>query len=157
MPIPPHEPPITQVSKLIRTESLSVFYRKARFPLVIHLENVSTIPGPPYTAVDWYEHLGPSKLCLIRHLELYLCLRNTNHARWRDPFVFNVDFEPSGNRVYWVYQHLNLSFSIADGEPLVASYEQDLLGKLLQKFRFVAHNLGSAGLVSARDIYKFIE
>ena len=157
-PIPPHEPPITQVSRLIRMESLRVFYRSARFPLIIHLEKNSTIIGPPYSAVDWYEHLGPSKLCLIRHLELYLCLRNTIHARRRNPFVFNVDFEPHGNRVYWAYMHLlYLSFSIADGEALVAPHEEDLLNKTLQKFQCVAQSLGSAGIVTARDIYKFIE
>jgi hypothetical protein len=158
MPIPPHEPPITQVSGLIRSEALKVFYQTARFPLIIHLGNVCATPARPYAAVNWYEHLGPSKLCLIRHLELYLCWRNTTHARSRNPLVFNVDLEPDGNKVYWTYaQHLHLLFSVVDGEALITPYEEILIKKLLQKFRSVADTLGSAGLVSARDIYRFIE
>jgi hypothetical protein len=85
-------------------------------------------------------------------------LRNTTHARNPDPFVFNVDFEPNGVRVYWAYPDLlHLLFSIVDGEALTAPHEEQFMNELLQKFRSVARNLGSAGLVSARDIYKFIE
>lgn len=67
-PIPPHEPPLTQVCRLLRKESLPLFYSTFRFPLIAHQDN-----NLCYTIVKWYRRLDREKLRAIRKLEVYFC------------------------------------------------------------------------------------
>ena len=152
-PIPPHEPPLTRVSKLVRAESLHVFYRTARFPLIAHPSRSWVPLNLPYPAIPWYYYLGPGKLSLIKHVELHLCLRRSVPGV-ADSLVFHVDFEPHGNTVSLVHAPWALN-ELSQGSWM-AEHMQRFSEELLLHFRSVAHSLGSAGIVSAKDIYQFV-
>lgn len=152
-PIPPHDPPLTRVSKLVRAESLHVFYRTARFPLIAHPKRPWGPLDLPFPAVDWYHHLGPGKLSLIRHLAIQICLRGSAPG-FADSLVFHVDFERDGNKVslvraLWALDELHQA-------SWMAEHMQHFADELLSHFRSVAHSLGDAGIISAKDIYQFV-
>ena len=152
-PIPPHEPPLTRVSKLVRAESLHVFYRTARFPLIVHPTRSWGPLDLPFPVVDWYHFLGPGKLSLIRRLELHLCLRRSA-AGIADSLVFHVDFEQNGNNVSLVEAPWALD-ELCRGS-WGSEHMQQFVNELFLKFTSVAHGLGGAGIVSAKDIYQFV-
>jgi hypothetical protein len=152
-PIPPHEPPLTRVSKLVRAESLHVFYRTARFPLIVHPTRSWGALDLPFPVVDWYHFLGPGKLSLMRHLELHLCLRKSAPGI-ADSLVFHVDFEQNGNNVSLVEAPWALD-ELCRGS-WVSEHMQQFVDELFVKFTSVAHGLGGAGIVSAKDIYQFV-
>ena len=154
MPIPPHDPPLARVCRDLRNEYIPFFYRTSRFPLIIHSGTCYEIPRTPMTAIDWYHHLGPSRLCLIRHLELYICFRKA-HGPVLNALIFHVDLEPSGNKVYIAQSPWALRK--AEYASRLAEIEQQFLDELLRKFSAVALSLGSAGIVTANNIYQFVD
>ena len=84
----PHPPPLTLVSKLVRTESQPIFFSQARFPLMIqrrvmpqwllhlaartlvHFPELPTILAPQ-DAQQWFTCCPPELLMRIRKLRLY--------------------------------------------------------------------------------------
>ena len=167
MALPPHEPPITRVARLIRLESLAVFYRTYRFPLIFHLQN--NLLDPRFVPVEWYYFLGPEKLCMIRHLQLHLCGKSNIHTRILDPIKINVDLGRDNVSVYWMNDQW--LFRRWQGPPVgkfgqfmgqqsrlaINSNEEQFLNELIQKVQAVAQRIGPTGFVSAHDIYEFVE
>jgi len=98
-PIPPHEAPITRVCRLLRNESLPLFYSAHRMPIVAHIdEDWDCI----YGATEWYRRLHPEKLQAIRKLEVYFCFEmNSRGQGFTVPFAvsFDVDLDPEANAV----------------------------------------------------------
>jgi hypothetical protein len=93
-PLPPHEPALTFVSRQIREEAVPVFYSMHRFPLVAHF-NEEGFRGRNI----WYHQLDPTKVAMIRKLELYFCFENLwNSEDWflaREPraISYRIDFD----------------------------------------------------------------
>lgn len=90
-PIPPHEPPLTQVCRNLRVESLPLFYSTYRFPIICHLDHRGS-----YFPVRWYENLDPDKLKAIRHIEVYFCLERGEREcgfRTQNALSFDLDFD----------------------------------------------------------------
>lgn len=152
IPLPPYEPPLTRASRLIRNESVPVFYRTARFPVISHPQPHKNLWHTTFDVVRWYDNLDPARIPLIRHLELHLCLRNSPSDSF-DAMAFHVDLRPEGNEVYlpevpWIF-HI-------PGHYRDARQEKELGRMLLERFTLIADCMGSGGLVSAEDIYRFI-
>lgn len=95
-PIPPYEPALTRASRLIREESIPLFYSTHRFPIVTHLESDFS-----YTAPDNYHRLDPDHLRSIRKLELYFCFeqcdRKLSGFKEADAFIMDVDLDQRTN------------------------------------------------------------
>jgi len=96
-PIPPHEPPLMRTSRLIRKESLSVFYACYRFPIIAHPNR----GAGPSSMTSWFPRLDAEKLALIRHLEIHLCYESDHkQLGFRQPhsIIYHVDFDEKANR-----------------------------------------------------------
>lgn len=103
-PIPPHEPPLMRLSRLVRKESLSLFYACYRFPIIVH-------PGrdaDSSSITTWFTRLDAEKLLLIRHLEIHLCYEKDHHElgfRQPNSIIYHVDFDERANRaVTYIHQ-----------------------------------------------------
>ena len=152
LPIPPHQPPITRVARLLRTESLPIFYKTWRFPLVIHpkLDNRSQ---DPTTVVDWYEHIDLDNLALIKHVELYICTED-DFIRPRNAFIFYIDFHQKGNKVH--FYPLLLPPKIFGGIPPSQQRVEDLHSRLVVKISSAGDELGPNGITTVGDLYRLV-
>lgn len=90
IPIPPYEPPLTRISRLVREESIPIFYKTYRFPLVLHGYGHGSVLRPRNNS-DWYDRLRPECLSMIRHIELFICRRGISGARF-EAAIFHIDF-----------------------------------------------------------------
>ena len=151
LPIPPYEPPISRTSRQIRDESINMFYKAWRFPLILH----PTSQIPPFwefEKVDWYGRLEHQKLSMIRHLKLYLCMRNV--AFGCDAIVFDIDLNPFADGVQPQFETQLVNWR--DG---LSAQEQNV-GKLHDKVAMRASQvvvaLRRSGNLTPRDVYHLI-
>lgn len=96
-PIPPHEPPLMSTSRLIRKESLSIFYSCYRFPIIAHPSR----DAGPSSMTSWFPRLDTEKLALIRHLEIHLCYESDHKQlgfRQSHSIIYHVDFDEKASR-----------------------------------------------------------
>ncbi|TKA32525.1 hypothetical protein B0A50_01633 [Salinomyces thailandicus] len=149
-PIPPHEPPITRVSSILRKESLPIFYERHRFPVVAHLDSSSH-----YISTPWYERLDIKRLRQIQRLEVYFCFEMRDRAMgFRHPKAvsFDVDLHPSAGS-FTVSRHVWLGGGLLDSE--MRTEKQYLQRHVEQAAETIVRESGAGGF-TANDIYSLV-
>lgn len=157
-PIPPHEPPITRTSRQIRNESIRIFYLTWRFPLVIH-PDLRASRFDVWHAVDWYDKLSPTKLRMISHLAIHLCMKegvkSLHQNRGDDALVFHIDLDRKKGNVAHLVQGQWMLYPEGPIDPIILHLKARL-EVVLEKWSSIVAELGTEGLRNADDIYRFV-
>ena len=158
LPIPPYEPPITRICRLVRNESIPVFYSNWRFPIVMHSEKDSFPGGPNSHVVGWYLRLHPEKLAMIRHIQLHICMRKVGGFRARDYWRIGIDFnDKEGSPVMLMQPSLERDFLPVDCQAQRERMEIEWFGiKIFQRVPHVDKALSRTRVLTVQDLYGLI-